>query len=137
MDQANGGNIDAVADASKAAESTVQHAEELIAFADAAIGRDEEKMRLAREVLLQAVGPKGLVDAAGVVGNFERMNRIADAGGLELDAPVRVLTANIRGELGLDKLESAHRAKPVGRISKLVARVAIPIAARVYSKRNS
>lgn len=136
MNHTDGGNIGAVTDTTKIAASTVPHARELIEFTDAAIGRDQEAMPVAREALLRAVGPEGLVDAAGVVGNFERMNRIADAGGLEVDAPVRVLTANLRSELGLDELASASRAKPPGAISKLIARFAIPLAARIFSMRS-
>jgi len=115
----------------------VQFAKELIAFADAAIGRRESAMQSARSELLNAIGPVGLVDATGVVGNFERMNRIADASGLELDAPVRILSANVRDELGLHNLPSARNTKPSGLLAKFAARMVIPVAARFFSKRKS
>ena len=136
MNQADGDNIALVADPSKADQSPVKNAGELIAFADAVISRDTDAIDTARAELLSAVGPAGLVDAAGVVGNFQRMNRIADAGGAVVDPPVRVLTANIRDELGLDELASASHVRPAGFFSKLVARIAIPIAARFYAKQR-
>jgi len=44
-----------------------------------------------------------MVDAAGVASNFERMVRIADATGVELDASITELTADVRTALGLER----------------------------------
>ena len=132
----DGGNIDAVADPSKSEQSSVEHAAQIIAFTDAVISRDSDAIESARASLLDAVGPEGLVDAAGVIGNFQRMNRIADAGGAVVDRPVRVLGANLRDQLGLDKLASAAHVQPAGFFSKWIARLAIPIAARFYAKQK-
>ena len=126
----------AVSDPSKADQSSVACAEQIIAYTDAVISRDPLAIEVARADLQAAVGPAGVVDAAGVVGNFQRMNRIADAGGAVVDPPVRLLGANLREELGLDKLASAKHVKPAGRLSKFIARIAIPIAARLYPKRS-
>ena len=43
-----------------------------------------------------------MVDAAGVVSNFERMVRIADATGIELGAFLSEQTADARQSLGLE-----------------------------------
>ena len=50
-----------------------------------------------------------LVDAAAVVGNFERMVRIADGTGIPLDKPVAMVSADMREELGLDAKSVAAR----------------------------
>lgn len=86
--------------------------------------------------LLEAVGSAGLVDAAGVVGNFQRMNRIADACGIELDAPARLLTANVRREVGADKFSASDHTKPTGVFARLFASIVVPILARTFSKQK-
>src|SRR3989337_2678524 len=61
----------------------IEQAEILLEFADAAVQRDVPTA-LARDKVRAALGPGALVDAAVLVGNFERMNRIADACGIAL-----------------------------------------------------
>ena len=56
------------------------------------------------------------MDAAGVIGNFERMVRIADGTGIPLDRIVDALTSGFRGELGLDDLDS-RRTVNAGRFA--------------------
>ncbi len=87
--------------------SGVAHGEALVALADALVGEDDAALERARERLLAALGPAGLVDAAAVAANFERMVRIADGTGIPLDAPVRMITADLRDELSLGAFRSA------------------------------
>lgn len=75
---------------------------DLIEFAEAALGADEAPLARARSRLAAALGPAGLVDAAGIVGFFNAIDRVADATGVPLD-PERVpSTAELRAELGID-----------------------------------
>lgn len=62
----------------------VEGEELLIPFADAAVKHERDKLAKARDQILAAMGSGALVDAAALVGNFERMNRIADASGITL-----------------------------------------------------
>ncbi len=55
---------------------------ELLALTDATVRRQPEATAAARQNLLNMLGPEALVDAAGTIGNFEMMNRIADATGM-------------------------------------------------------
>lgn len=57
---------------------------ELLAFADAAVLRDEHEIEVARNELLAAAGSEGVVRAAAVAGNFEMMNRLLDAIGVRV-----------------------------------------------------
>ena len=50
---------------------------------------------------------EAVVDAAGVVGNFERMVRIADGIGISLDEGFADTTADMREDLGLNSFASA------------------------------
>ena len=54
------------------------------AFADAAVDRSSG-MADAREQLAAELDPAAVVDAAGVVATFQRMDRLADATGLRGD----------------------------------------------------
>ena len=75
---------------------------ELVAFAEAAVRHEPAKLVQARETLFKHLGPEALVDAACIVGNFERMNRIADACGIALGELAAI------GEFALDALDIEH-----------------------------
>jgi hypothetical protein len=67
----------------------IQHAAELVEFAEAVVLRDEARTVTARKTLLAALGEAGLVDAAAVVGAFHGFVRIADAIGIPYDTAAR------------------------------------------------
>jgi hypothetical protein len=130
-------NLAALTGAAPGAAAGVAHGAELVRFAEAVLGDDDAELRLAREALLAAVGPEAFVEAAGVVSNFQRMVRIADATGIPLDAPVAMLTQDLRRDLGLGRFGSGANTPPVGRVSRLVARALGPLAfaaARRYGR---
>jgi len=60
----------------------VPHGRLLVEFAEAVLGEDEEALARARAALRAAIGPAGLADAAGVVGLFNAIDRVADATGV-------------------------------------------------------
>jgi hypothetical protein len=130
-------NLSALTGAAPGAASGVAHGAELVRFAEAVLGGDDAELLRAREALLAAVGAEAFVEAAGVVSNFQRMVRIADATGIPLDAPVAMLTQDLRQELGLSRFGSGANTPPVGRISRAVARLMRPLAfaaARRYGR---
>jgi hypothetical protein len=71
---------------------------ELVAFADAAVLRDDDEMTIARDRLLTVAGPRAVVRAAGVVGTFEMMNRLLDGIGV----PIGAHAAPMAAVLGVD-----------------------------------
>ena len=78
----------------------------LLALADAVL-LGTPPAAAARDGVIAALGPEGLVDAAGVIGTFEMMNRIADATGMPVGRGSLERTADLRRELGLDRLRHA------------------------------
>lgn len=86
----------------KPTDTEIPHSEVLLRFAEAAVIGDEEGITAARRALLTVLGPAELVDAAGIVGNFERNVRIADATGIPLDDFLEERSADFRSEIGLD-----------------------------------
>lgn len=87
--------------------SGVEGGEALLAFADAAVNGSEH-LAEAREEIVRELGEQALVEAAAVVGNFERMTRIADATGIPLDERNLDFTREVRDTLELERFSSAR-----------------------------
>ncbi len=107
----------------------------LLAFAEAVVG-DTPGLPDARDALERAVGPEGLVDAAGAVANYQRMVRIADSTGLQLDAPVAMLTADVVDELGLRRFPSARNTPSVGLLKRWLGRLIKPLLPKLLKLMN-
>ena len=108
-------------------DGKVAHAGILVRLAEAAVAREAEALAAAREQVHAQMGESALIRACGVIGNFERMNRIADATGIALDAPSRILSDDLRETLDLDRFASA---KNTGRAS-LSIRLLAPVVRRM------
>ena len=106
--------------------SGVACGEALVVFADALVGADAGRLERAGEVLLAELGPAGLVDAAAVASNFERMVRVADGTGIPLDAPVRMVSADLREALSLGAFRSAANTPAMTRGQRLLGRALRP-----------
>jgi hypothetical protein len=116
-----------VTDPSAAAASGVTHAEALIGFADALVGGDEEALARARARLLDEEGPEGLVDAAAVASNFERMVRIADSTGIPLDGALDVISTDLRQQLRLDRFGSSANTPGAGAAKRVMGSALRPL----------
>ena len=87
-------------------ESGVPHGAELVRFADAVVAGSAADRDTARRALAGAMGSEALVDAAGVISNFERMVRIADSTGISL-GPMSEEDLVLVRELGIDRFAPA------------------------------
>ena len=87
----------------------VPEGEQLVAFAEAVLSDDDAALARARDALITALGPPGLVDAAGVVGLFNAIDRVADATGTPLEPEKAAASADFRAALDLDRLALADR----------------------------
>ena len=87
----------------------VPHGDLLIRFAEAVLGDDDTAPARARDALMTALGPPGLVDAAGVVGLFNAIDRVADATGIPLEPEKAAASADFRAALDLDRFAVADR----------------------------
>jgi len=125
-------DLNAVVD--EKATSGVPHGEVLTSFAKAAVGESDDALRAARDVLEQEMGAAAVTDAAGIVANFQRMVRIADATGIPLDKPVAVFTVDMREELGLDDFGAARNTPPVGLALRTLGRLAQPLRRTVMRR---
>ena len=83
----------------------VAGATELLAFADAAVRRDVEAILRSRSSVVAALGESAMLDAAGVIGGFDGITRIADATGIPLEPAKAEQTADFRATLGIDRFQ--------------------------------
>ena len=104
-------DLTAIAEGAKAGDAGIPHGERLVAFAEAALAGDAAELSTARDALRDAAGSAAVVDAAGVIGNFERMVRIADGTGIPIDAMMANLSGDIRDELGLEGFRTRRLAR--------------------------
>ena len=86
-----------------ATSSDVEHGNLLLAFTEAMVRDDEAALTQARYAVIEGISPEAMVDAAGVASNFERMVRIADATGIQLDERMAALSQEARDTLQLER----------------------------------
>ncbi len=87
--------------------SGVEGGQALLAFAEAAVIRSDH-LPEARLELHRELGEQAVLETAAVVGNFERMTRIADATGIPLDERNLEFTRDLRETLQLQDFASAR-----------------------------
>ena len=104
-------NFGAIVDTSQ--DSGVDHGALLLEFTEAAVQRSDS-LGAVRERVVQAMGAGAAVDAAGVVANFQRMVRIADATGIPVDPYIAERTGPISKTLGLEAFRSAANTTAAG-----------------------
>ncbi len=92
--------IDAVIDPS--IPSGVPGGNELLRFVDAVLGVGDRSADEARADLTDALDEHSLLDAATVFGNFEMMNRVAEASGIPIPQQGIDRNAELIEQLGID-----------------------------------
>jgi alkylhydroperoxidase family enzyme len=88
----------------------VPKGDQLVAFAEAVLGDEATALTLARDALAAALGSLGLVDAAGVVGLFNAIDRVPDATGIPLEPEKAAASADFRAALDLDRFAVVDRS---------------------------
>ncbi|MFN3231272.1 MAG: hypothetical protein ACE363_03815 [Alphaproteobacteria bacterium] len=102
-------DLSGIVEGAEAVDDRVPHGKVLARFAEAVISGSDNAIAHARHAVIEVVGGDGFVDAAAVVGNFERMVRVADATGIPLDETATDATTDIRQDLGLNEYGMAGR----------------------------
>ena len=106
--------------------SGIAHAAALVAFAAALVGDDDVALAVARKRVRDEVGPEGLVDAASVASNFERMVRVADSTGIPLDGVMATLSEDIRQDLDLGRFGSSANTPVASSTQRALGALARP-----------
>lgn len=94
-------------------DAGVAHGARLVAFTEAVMGADDGALERERHALRAVLGPAAFVDVCAVVGMFNVVDRIADATGIPLDAPLVAMSAEVRDELDLARFPSSANSRSV------------------------
>ena len=79
----------------------------LAAYADSFYEEGRAGFAAARDRLHEEIGGEALVDAAGVLAIFNAVVRVADATGIPLEERKAEMSADFRGELGINDYPAA------------------------------
>ena len=85
----------------------------LVAFTEAVMGTDDGRLDAERRALCAVLSPAAFVDVCAVIGMFNIVDRIADAIGIPLDAPLAMMSADVRAELDLERFASSANSRRV------------------------
>ena len=101
----------------------IANSRELLQFANAAMGVAGAGLETARQALLDAMGPAAMIDAAGVISNFQRMVRIADSTGIPADGPMQAMSEDLREQLGINEYVSAANSRRPSLVKMLMLKL--------------
>jgi len=102
--------LKAVTGGTAAGDTGVAHGDLLIAFGEAVLGEDDARLARARSAVLEKMGAAALVDAAGVAGLFNAIDRVADATGTPLEEWKAEQSEDLRDELRINDFAGAGTA---------------------------
>ncbi len=107
---------------------------ELRNFADAILMQPAEEIVRTRKQLVEKLGEPAMIDAAAVVGNYQRMVRIADSTGIPLDEPVLMISQSIREDLGINNFNASANSPKLPLLKRILGRLMAPFAATMLKK---
>jgi hypothetical protein len=100
--KAKGESFDLSLIVGKPGDGNVPHGALLVAFAEAVLGVDNERLADTQSRIRAAMGDAALVDAAAIVATFNAIDRVADATGIQIEDAKAQATADVRAALGIN-----------------------------------
>lgn len=88
-------------------DAGIAHGARLLAFTEAVMQGDDAAVQRERTALRAVLSPEAFVDTAAVIAAFNVVDRIADATGIPLDAPLADMSADVREHLNLARFASS------------------------------
>jgi hypothetical protein len=83
-------------------DGSIPHGALLVQFAEAVLGRDDERLAAIQSEIRAALGDAALVDAAAIAATFNAIDRVADATGIPIEDNKAEVTADFRAALGIN-----------------------------------
>jgi hypothetical protein len=113
--KAKGESFDLSLIVGKPGDGNIPHGALLVAFAEAVLGVDDERLADTQSRIRAAIGDVALVDAAAIVATFNAIDRVADATGIQIEDAKAQATADVRAVLGINAFaESRGQAADPG-----------------------
>ena len=88
-------------------DTEVEHADILLAYADAIYASDGGELEKTRAQVRKQMGSGATVEAAATAANFSMLDRIANAVGIQIEPMAIGQTEDFREELGINDYVSA------------------------------
>jgi hypothetical protein len=83
-------------------DGNIPHGALLVQFAEAVLGRDDERLAAIQSEIRAKLGDAALVDAAAIAATFNAIDRVADATGIPIEDNKAEVTADFRAALGIN-----------------------------------
>ncbi len=109
----------------------IPNSREILEFTNACMQGDAAARAITRQALVAAMGSAAMIDAVGVISNFQRMVRIADTTGIPTDGPMLMTSTDLRARLGINNYTSAANATPPSLLQRLMLKF---IGVRMFRK---
>ena len=130
-------NLEGISDPACTRIDDEPHSEALIRFCDTFLGEDPDAFASARDALAAEMGVPAMVDAAGIVSNFQRMDRIADSTGIPSDGPMILMQEEFVDQLGLQDFVSAANTPKMSWLKRQIVKFrALPAWRRTIDSKN-
>jgi hypothetical protein len=100
--KAKGENYDLALLTGRKGDGNVPHGALLVAFAEAVLGDDDERLAAVRTEIRAKLGDAALVDAAAIAATFNAIDRVADSTGIPIEDAKAAATADFRAALGIN-----------------------------------
>jgi hypothetical protein len=100
--EAKGENYDLTLLTGGGGDGNIPHGALLVAFAEAVLGSDDERLSAVRLEVRAMMGDAALVDASAIAATFNAIDRVADATGIPLEDNKAEATADFRAALGIN-----------------------------------
>ena len=88
-------------------DTEVEHADILLAYADAIYASDSGELERTREQVPSRMGSGAAIEAAATAANFSMLDRVANAVGIQIESMAIEQTEDFRGKLGINQYVSA------------------------------
>jgi hypothetical protein len=95
-------DLDPVMDGREGVGTGVPNAAALLQFSEAAVTGSTDDLDAARNRVIEELGHAEMIDAAAVIGNFQKNVRIADSTGIPLDDFLEERSADFRDRIGIE-----------------------------------
>jgi hypothetical protein len=83
-------------------DGNIAHGALLVAFAEAVLGDDDQRLREVQAAIRNRMGDPAFVDAAAIVATFNAIDRVADATGIPIEDSKAASTADVRAALEIN-----------------------------------
>lgn len=103
-------DLKAVVSGPETGDTGIAHGALLLRFADALLAEDGDALAEVRQEMRRTLGDAAFVDAAGVAGFFDGIDRVADGTGTQVDEVYADMAGDLPDQLGIKEFPSARQA---------------------------